>query len=230
MNWLVIIVLLIIVLNVYIGRKMGLIKILFSMLSMLISILLTIIINPYVQNVAYNNKMIYEKIYNAVDTAIESKEASEIGGKTNNKEEYIKKLKIPANISRAIKEDDSGSKVTKKFKQYVNEYITKIIIDTISFIITFLIVFILVWALSKGLNIVSKLPVINTLNKAGGMIIGLIQGIIIIYLLFVIITVFNTTETGETILKLIDESVFLSFIYNKNYLLELIVKTVLVVK
>ena len=71
------------------------------------------------------------------------------------------------------------------------------------------------------LDMLSRIPVINGLNKIGGFIFGLFNGAIYLWLACIIVTIFSTTQWGQYIFQQINDSVILSFIYNNNYLLQL---------
>ena len=62
MNWLLLIVAGIIVINALIGRRVGLVKIVFSMFSFIISLILTVWISPVINGMLKNNEVFYEDI------------------------------------------------------------------------------------------------------------------------------------------------------------------------
>lgn len=55
--------------------------------------------------------------------------------------------------------------------------------NALSFIIIFIVVKFILWILGIALDVVAKLPVISTLNKLSGLLIGLAQSFLIILLL-----------------------------------------------
>ena len=57
MNWLLIIVLGIIIINAIIGRKVGLIKIIFSLFSFILALILTAWISPSINGILKNNEV-----------------------------------------------------------------------------------------------------------------------------------------------------------------------------
>ena len=68
---------------------------------------------------------------------------------------------------------------------------------------------------------IAKLPVIKQFDKLGGVIYGVLEGIIIIYLVLAIIS-FISPMIGENIIAAIDESMVGSMLYNNNLLLKII--------
>lgn len=229
MNIMFILVLAIIIINAYIGKRIGLIKIIFSMISIFISIGLALIISPFISDLIRNNNRIHTNVYKKVESTIEKRESKE-KTKVEGKADYIKKLGLPKHIEKILtdkgKDLDKSDKITKEFRNLINEHITQIMIKFISFIVTFIVVFILVWILSLSLNILSKLPIISSLNNLGGMVAGIIQGIIIVYIIFAIILVFNGTKLGKESIELIEKNKILMHIYNKNYIVEVILSKI----
>ncbi|HHT97745.1 MAG TPA: CvpA family protein [Clostridiales bacterium] len=227
MNIVLLIVLAIIIINAYIGRRLGLVKILFSMLSMVIAIALTMWISPKIDKVLLNNDKVYEKVINGVEKSFEEKDKNE----AKDQDEYINKLPIPESLRKSIKENElvekQTEKITNQFKQNVYGYMAKVVIKAIAFLITFMTVFIMLRVLSLALNVISKLPIINALNQSGGLLVGLVQGVIIVWILFIVITASSSTELGKMALDSIKSSKILSFIYDTNFIFDIIISTMM---
>ena len=87
------------------------------------------------------------------------------------------------------------------------------IINVIAFVVVFVILKIFFWILMTILNRVVKLPILNEVNKLGGMVLGGVEGILIVYIL---ITLINWLPLPS--LDSIKELLATSFIGNKiNY-------------
>ena len=78
------------------------------------------------------------------------------------------------------------------------------------------------YIISKTLDIISKLPLINGLNKTAGLFVGFIHGIVMVWVGCIILTALSSTKFGESLFILINESPILSSIYNNNLLLTFI--------
>ena len=64
-------------------------------------------------------------------------------------------------------------------------------------------------------------PIIKGINQYAGLILGAGEGIIIVWVFFLIITIMGNTELGTALNQYIEDSKFLSFIYNNNYFFKL---------
>lgn len=219
MNWLLIIVLAIILVNAWIGRRIGLIKIVFSLFSFIISLSLSTWISPQINGMLKKNETFYNKVYDKVEEmlALEDRE-------TSDQDEMIDKLPLPKSIKETLIENKE--KQEENIKSYIVTQVTGIVINVMAYILTFVIVFIALWVLSTALNIISKLPILNRINKISGLIVGGLQGLIVVWILFLLITVIGGSELGQTAFKQIEESAILSFIYDKNLLLNIVLGAV----
>lgn len=224
MNWLLLVVVAILVFNALYGLKKGLIRTIFSFCSLILAILLTMWINPTVNGMMKGNEKFYSGITQKVEKMLPLEKADENkSNKVNdtNKNRYIKDLPIPKSLKNTLlKEEDKYKNLAfKSFKGYITGYLTDIIINALAFIVTFTIITILLWVICFALNIISKLPILNQINKLAGLFAGLLQGLVIVWLFFVVITVLGGTTFGQDALKMIGEDEILSFIYNNNFLL-----------
>ena len=73
-------------------------------------------------------------------------------------------------------------------------------------------------------SLIAKLPVIKQFDKLGGVIYGLLEGLIIIYVILAIIS-FVAPMTNGNIVTAIDEAFIGSMLYNNNLLLKIIFNT-----
>lgn len=214
MNWLLIIVIGIIVLNAFIGRRVGLVKIIFSLFSFITALILTVWISPSINGMLKNNETFYEKASQKVEDML-FKEQTE----TTDENDIIEGLPLPKSIKESLHENKE--KQVSNIKLYITSHVTDIVIKALAFVLTFVIVFVGLWIISIVLNIISKLPILNQLNKLAGFLVGGLQGLIIVWILFIVITVFSGTELGGTASSQIESSMILGFLYEKNFLLNI---------
>lgn len=109
----------------------------------------------------------------------------------------------------------------KTFADYVGEFLSKLIINIVAFICTFLLVTLVLRALVFSLDIVSELPVLGFFNRLAGGVIGAAGGLIIVWLLFVVITLLYVTSFGREVYQVIQDNDILRIIYENNPLMKL---------
>lgn len=214
MNWMLALVLVILIVNTIIGLRAGFIKMAFSLVSMVIALILTVFISPYVNDLLKGNEKFYgvvkEKAVQAL--ALDQKEAE-----TTEQAEYIGKLPLPKSFKETLIENKN--KGVDNIKEYIADYVAGTIINALSFMITFAVIFVFLWMISLALNILSKLPILHQINKMAGLIAGLLHGLMIVWILFILLNVFGGTQFGQDAFVMIEENVLLSTIYNNNLLL-----------
>ena len=66
------------------------------------------------------------------------------------------------------------------------------------------------------LNVLTKLPVINGINKIAGAAVGGIKCIIFIWIAFLVLTLLCNTTLGQQGMALIQQDAFLNFLYSQN--------------
>ena len=215
MNWLLIIVLGIIILNALIGRKVGFVKMVFSLFSFIIALMLTVWISPSVNKILKNNENFYEKASQKVEEMLFVEQEQ-----TTDENDLIEGLPLPKSIKESLQENKA--KQEANIKAYIISQVTDIAINALAFILTFVLAFVALWVVSIALNLISKLPILNSLNKLTGFAVGGLQGVVIVWILFIVITIFSGTRLGGTASAQIEESTILSFLYSKNFLLNIV--------
>ena len=73
-------------------------------------------------------------------------------------------------------------------------------------------------------DLIGKLPIIKQFNKAGGTIYGVIQGILIVYIVFAVISLIAPMLNNTDFLEQINNSLIGNMVYNNNIILKLLFK------
>lgn len=102
------------------------------------------------------------------------------------------------------------------FAQYVGSFLAKVIINIISYLGVFLIVTLILRAIIFALDIVAEIPVFGLLNRLAGGVIGFVGATIIVWILFVIVTLLYTTVIGKDVYQSIQGNGILKFLYDNN--------------
>lgn len=220
MNWMLIIVIATLVFYSLRGRRKGFIKTVFTIFSTIISILLTMWLVPYVSKVVQSN----DDIVNYVSENISSKLISDnVENNRSDEIKYIEKLPLPSIIKSRLIENNTNdvydALLTNNFQGYINRMITLLILNFFVFLILCFIIKIGLYIISNVLNLISYLPIINGLNRIAGTLVGFLHGIIIVWIGFIVVTVFSSSTLASNLFNQINESRILSCIYNNNLIL-----------
>lgn len=220
MNWLLLVVILLLAGFAFKGRQDGFIRTVFSIFSAIIALVIAVAAGPAVSKNLQNNDKLMSKVTEQVAKVLPIEETADMTKQI----EAINKLKLPESLKKSLTENNNSevykALVVKDFKNYVSRYVSVVIVNAASFVLVFLLLRIALWVLSRVLDLVSRLPIINGLNRTAGLLVGLLHGLIIIWILCIVLTMFSSTETAKIFYSCINDSRILSSIYNNNLLMK----------
>ncbi len=107
----------------------------------------------------------------------------------------------------------------------MTDSIVDVLMKAISFILVIVISRIIICVVTKILDIFTKLPVIKHFNRLGGALIGGLTGILVLYIVFAAVAVYDgTLEERSAVVKQIHKSSFAEPMYKDNILLKPVLK------
>ncbi len=109
----------------------------------------------------------------------------------------------------------------KTFAEYVGKYLSNLIIYLVSYVLTFLVVTLILRAIIFSLDIVADLPVLGFVNRLAGGVVGVLCAAIVVWIVFIIITLLYTTEAGRALYDTIQGEPYLKALYDFNPILNL---------
>lgn len=228
MNWLLIVVLVILAAYTIRGYQKGLLRVLFSLFSLIITIAFVTWATPYISNVLKENTQIYQKIQIKCEEKVKERMQEKIAQESEEKETTLENygITLPEHIEESlIGKIQKGADYTLEksgiYEEMAGE-MADFITYGIAFFVALIICAILMHFLQDMLDIVSKIPILKGVNKTLGAAAGLLQGLIIIWLFFYLLTLFQNVGWGEMLLSMIQESRFLTVLYENNILLYII--------
>ena len=226
MNLLVLGILTFILLLVFRGYRKGFFKSAASAIGIVLAVLLTAVLYPGV------NKLLCQ--YTVLDDVIEQKiiekfELPEEMKTTTRSEEIdtIENLNLPDNVKDWLIANCNGETFLESGVDNVCSYIAKsltaMVMRGISYVLTLLVLLLLLHILIMVLDVANYIPIVKSINKAGGAIFGAGQGILIVWIFMGIVTLLSTFSWAYQIMQMIDESPLLAWFYKKDIFLKIIV-------
>lgn len=223
MNWLAIVVLVILGGYALNGHRRGFIRTVFTLFSTIIALILTSWVSPVISKELQKNEKVMGFVTEKVEKVITFSEA---GNKITDQVNFINKLPLPAIMKHTLIENNTKDVYTAmavdNFKDYISNSMARIIINAVVFLVIVLFITIGLALLCETMDIISKLPLINGLNKTAGLLAGLLHGIVVVWIGCIFLTVLSSTQWGKSLFELINSSAFLSTVYNNNLLLKFI--------
>ena len=231
MNWLLLIAIAIIGVCAFAGWRAGFVKSVFSLVSTIAVIIITILVSPIVTGMLKSNDTISGTIQSRLEMVIDLSGIAEnlSSDEKQDPASFVDGLELPESIKDTIKasltetlrekETEAAAFVGESLdalETYICELLTDIILNAIGFFVTFLVAAAGVALLCFVLDILSKLPVLHQINTLAGVALGALEGLVILWIAFVIITMLGSTTFGQNCMAMISESKILSFLYDSN--------------
>ena len=133
---------------------------------------------------------------------------------------------IPESEIMGIVEDYSSTSVKELTLKIISVRLADIVLTAIVYILIMVVVFIALRIIISATGIVRRLPVIKQADKIGGVVVGFIEGLVVVWIFFTIVTAISGTETASNILLQIHGNTFLEALYNYNPITRVLFSTI----
>lgn len=197
-------VLSIVLLFVFLGYKRGLVKVAFKLCTFFIAIILAFMLYKPVAKIVIENTNIDETI----ETKITDKILPE--GKTETDE-----VDLSESLPTIILKNSENT------VQSIAKSCSNTLIETACLVLIFIITKIVLKFVTALADLIAKLPILKQINKLGGTIYGIIEGLFIVFLGFAVISLI-APMLDVSVLEAINSSTLGSICYNNNILLKII--------
>ena len=205
MNIIVDIVVILILLGcIFFGYNRGLTGVIVRLLSIILSLVISLILFKPVSALIINHTDIYNNLTTSIENSLNSKEEND---EENSSEPNV----ILDSINEKLEETKENA------NNVIAKSIAEVIINLIVIIVLFIIVNIIMFFLKFIFGAIAELPIIKQIDKLGGFIYGVIEGLLIIYIILAILSFVNVEELQLAI----KTSYLTSILYNNNLILML---------
>ena len=221
-----IIVIAFLVVFVCIGFYKGFLRIILTTFSLVITLILAgALVQPvadYVENKTVVGPRIQNKIEEYVDTKLSGVSSSVADAETN----FIESLPLTASMKQDLENKNTLSNYVDQgvssFSEYISANLTTIIIKVLSYILLFIVIYLLIRLILRLCNVINHIPVIGGVNRILGAVIGFAEGILFLWLLCLAVQMLAATDIGIAAQQAINESKILTYIFEHNYLMEIV--------
>ena len=210
------IILIIMVSSIFVGLKKGLISCIIDIAAVIVALILAILLCRPITNVVIENTNFDESLATTISQNIPLSDTDfKVEANTNLPEGIV-------NYINGITENVNTSK--EEAFNSIGVELASGIISVIVFIAIFVIVRLVLALIKVVSKIIDKIPLLSQVNKIGGAICGAIEGAIIIYAIFAVISMIAPVISNTNLLELIYNSNIGSMMYNNNLVLNSIYK------
>ena len=196
------------------GYKKGLTGSLLKLISFAVAVVLAIILYKPLANLVIENTKIDDNMKSSIINIFSNGESNSEGEQSEIQNMIVK------DINEQIKNATEETK-NSIIEKAAND-ISVTIINAGSAIIVFLIARIALIIVSFFIKGITELPIIKQVDKTGGIIYGILEGAIIIYIVLGVISFANIMWPDNAVAQAINESAIGSMLYNNNIIINIL--------
>lgn len=205
------------------GHYRGFLRQCVSLGALLLTILVVRGATPYITSYVRENLALRQRVTEMVLDAAgwsepEQEEATEIPPAAQRM--TIEAMQLPQVVKDVLLENNNNEIYQMlgvgHFAEYVGTYLADMVINAVSSACLFLLCSVLVHIVIRWLGLITRLPIISGLNQIAGAVLGLIHGLLLLWIAGFIVSIFSSTPTGQMLEEQIYASRWLTFIYQYN--------------
>ncbi len=224
MNWIDVVVIIILLGSVINGWRKGLINSVIGLVKWIIGL---IVANQFYHEVAV---YVTENFWNPIPTWSEhitgwltssiNIDMTQSDLTQSDMSSVISGIDLPeiyrTQLSQRLNEIQSTSAID--FMNTLGNLVSQMLFNALVFLVLLFVTMGLVALIGAIINQVTKLPILNELNRGGGVIVGGLIGLISVYVLMMIVHILYPFEFMTSIVKAINQSEFGIYFYKYNIL------------
>lgn len=136
----------------------------------------------------------------------------------------VSSLGFPKFMQKSINKTVSGmNDIKNNVMEVITDAVTLMILKLLSVILLFLVVKLFVFLLLKLLEGLFELPGLKTLNRLLGAVLGVINALLLIYIICGAVSLFTPSEKIELVSETVKNTYILKYFYENNLLMALFI-------
>lgn len=209
------------------GYLRGLVRVVFSLVAVFVAIVFATAIEPYVTQFLQTQTPLYDTVKERCMEYLQSSLDEEIQHRADEQEEVaVLGMKLPAELQEFFKENVTGQagEVLEGSGIYekAGDFVAGQIVHRLAWMLSFATVLILLAVVVHLLDVLAKLPVLRNINRIGGLAVGLLEGLIVVWIILLAVVLCQGTELGREWMSSVETNAFLRFLNDNNLLEQLI--------
>ena len=214
MFWIIdVIILAILALCVFLGYKRGLAKCVIKIISFFVALAVAFVFFRPVGNFIKDNTQIDDGIRSSITKIIESDVEEE--GQVN------EDSKLPSSMIDHINNEikTSVNQTTETVVTSVADEVANTAVNVIAWLGIFIVVRIILLIVTLVFSLLTELPVLKQMDKTGGVIYGVLEAAVIVFVIFGIISFISPMIESSGLIDMINKSIIGSLLYNHNIIM-----------
>ncbi|MCR5509084.1 MAG: CvpA family protein [Lachnospiraceae bacterium] len=220
---------------IFSGWRRGFLKIVISFVGTIVIIIAVTLISPRVSRFIIDNTDVYGNTRQKVmDVFLDRSGIGDNAGEVQSPDtepsgqSFLDDLNIPDILKNDLIEKSASemyqAMLLVVIRDYISVYAAKLIINAGSFVGVYIALSAALWMIIKSSDLIAKIPVIKGINRLLGAAVGAAQALIIVWIFFFVIIMFLGNSAGSRLLEYVQDSEFLKFLFNNNFLFRFISK------
>ena len=210
-----------------IGLYKGFIMSIYRLFSFIVCVFLSIKLSPVLTRIM-EKTVVFDSIKNIViknmhtwsKNAFSSPTAVTTG--TEGAETVLGTMPMPDVFKRSLLNNlPSPSELidTSSIVNAIGEKLAGMVLSVLCLIVIYVVLQIILAAIGMLLRNIAELPVFKQINKLGGLILGALQGFLAVYILFAVLTLFNSNPAFAPFFEGLGSSVIAGGFYENNFII-----------
>lgn len=203
----------------------GLFRSILSVASLVVSVALAIYVSPYVSGMIQERTTYDEKLAEVIANEMKFSQNDKVESRSE-QVAAVNGLALPEHIKTSIVDNNNSEIYDLLDVSGVYDYVAKsvaiVIINAAVFLLLALMCKITFFILIHNTNSFTKLPIVRSIDKIGGGVLGALKALIYTWGFLVVVSITSTTEWSQQILAQIDATPILKLLYENNILLDIV--------
>lgn len=218
-----VVIIIILLLFIFLFAHKGLVASILKSCSWLISIFATYLLYPIVSGLI-RKTFIFDALKNSVYSVMGLDNISSAGGA--GQIDAINSLTLPEGLKNMLV-DNNNSVIydllgVNSLQEYIAGYIANIILNIITGVLVFVIILVIIKVVTGALKLAVKLPVVKQINSLGGGVLGLFWGVMAVWTVMALCTLFIATPFFSSMIFAIDNSIIGKILYDNNVIMNVL--------
>lgn len=201
-------------LSAYLGFQKGFLRTIVGMSSLLISLALVVALSPLVTDFITNKTSFRETVYESIDEKLMGLVSEKEAKTTEEIKDVMEDSFIPSLVLQRFNDKISNRISPDEYVHNAAMYMATKVTQALGILVTLLISFVVLKLILILTGLISKVPIISGVNKVFGIVLGLVRGLILVWILCYVITVFSYTDIGQEAVQAMKNNKILSLFYD----------------
>lgn len=226
MNYLFIAVIALFLYMIIRGYRTGFLRMVVTFLGLIVILIAVKKVSPYVSEYLINHTDTYSSVQDKITEKFKESNQKYDNTIRENQELTINSYEVPDLLKDNLIVNNTQEMYEKLlvsvFEEYVSAYLAKTAINAMSFVVLFILFVVAFKILLAVVDLISRIPIIKGVNKFAGGCLGFIESLLIVWIFFFILVVFIGADSSSTLFGMINDSKFLTVLFNTNALMSVI--------